>query len=143
MEYKRTFRFSAAHFNELWCYQTVWELDMCTPDRAGLLRLLSEVHGHNFFVVVTVVGMMDIDEAQVSDWLIDDLALEKVVMEWANINLSVHPDFMSIRARATTERMAAILLRKLRAKFSRHVHVRGVEVWETDDIVASTGDHYD
>lgn len=138
MEYDRTFRFAAARFNSLFAYQLIWDLqsfggtvsEMVPRDK--LMRLLSDVHGHNFRVRILVTNHSAELE---SDCVVSDIELERIVMAWRNKNLSVHDDFIAHQYRATTERMADVLMRKLRTKLG-HTHIKRVEVWENDDIVA-------
>lgn len=143
MLYQRTFRFSASHFNSYKSYQRVWGMrpgDAIIMDDA--FALLADIHGHNFKVVVDIEhdprllerGKQDPDR----DWLIDDVELERVVMEWSNTNLSMHPDFFNQKIRATTERMAEILYAKLNnGRFDADIAL--VTVYETDDIYAQEG----
>jgi 6-pyruvoyl-tetrahydropterin synthase len=135
MVYRRTFRFAAAHFNSLWAYQRVWDVG---PQGCGftveqLMRLLGDIHGHNFRVELVLQGIFGRDES----WLVDDVVLDKIVMEWANTNLSVHPDFVKRRLRATTEQMALVLYDKLVGRLHGLPHVEAVTVYETDDISAT------
>lgn len=137
MIYRRQFRLQAAHFNSLGSYLDVW----ATIGRreTTTLSLLKDIHGHNFKIIVEIRGMMKHDGA----WLVDDVALEEIVMSWNNCNLSVHDDFLVNRLRATTENMAHVLMDKLAASkpiLDANATVRGVRVYETDDIFAQVGD---
>lgn len=132
MRYTRTYRIQAAHFNSQTPYDVVWGLaphiEMVT--KADLLTCARDVHGHNFKIVLVLEG-----ECGDDDWLVDDVSLEAVVMEWENTNLSMHRDFVDQRYRATTERMAEVLLRKLRGRFRELI--KRVDVYENDDIHAT------
>jgi 6-pyruvoyl-tetrahydropterin synthase len=132
MIYERTFRFSAAHFNSLMAYQIAWKIANkieVSPEQQFIA--LHHIHGHNFRVVVTLSGEMG-----ETPWLVDDVALEKKVMEWNGHNVSLHPDFLDMQQRATTENMARELVRKINGILPEGVHVRQVVVYETDDIFA-------
>lgn len=129
--YERKFRFSAAHFNTRQAYEVVWKLlDTFAMDFEGLKYAFTQVHGHNF----VVTALFENDALSDDGWLVDDPEIEAVVMQWAGINVSMHPDFLSNKERATTERMAQKLLEKFRAL--PNVRCAGVRVYETDDIFA-------
>lgn len=130
MHYIRTFHIQAAHFNSERAYQAAWEFaaqEEVAP--LEIVHALTDVHGHNFKIVVTLKGTLN-----GKPWLVDDVALAGVVMEWDNTNLSMHPDFLDEHCRATTERMAETLLDKLRVAFGDGVE--RVVVHETDCIFA-------
>lgn len=133
--YERTFRFSASHFNSLPAYQAAWKIaEKQVISVEQQFMAMHQIHGHNFRVVVTISG-----EIEEGAWLIDDVRLEKCVMEWNNQNLSLHPDFLDTLDRATTENMARVLKAKLTKLIDNEdVHVRQVTVFETDDIFART-----
>jgi 6-pyruvoyl-tetrahydropterin synthase len=135
MQYVRTYRFSAAHFNSSATYQLVWGWSDCGGDaycRQDVVMLaLADIHGHNFKIEVHVSGSVPKE-----GWLIDDVELEKVVMEWANTNLSMHPDFIDRKLRATTENMASLLYQKLNNGRFPAVEIDTVIVRETKDIFA-------
>lgn len=134
MNYVRTFRLQAAHFNSEEAYRIAWRVIDGKPfhDTTNEIELaLRECHGHNFKIEVRLTGLLD------GPWLVDDEKLADIVMAWDNINLSMHPDFTAGRERATTENMAATLLVKLRAAFnSTKLNVSSVKVEETEDIYA-------
>lgn len=136
MIYERTFWLQAAHFNSQLSYDCVWALAK-EPGTKGLRRdealsLCRDVHGHNFRITVMLEG--DPVKGK-SPWLVDDVQLAQVVMEWDNTNISLHPDFMGPRWRATTELMAHVLYAKLWDVFGPIV--RAVTVNETHDISAT------
>lgn len=139
MRYNRMFHFSAAHFNSSEAYQMLW----ASMDQKGgyidmekLRFLLTGIHGHNFKVEVSVIA----DMQQGASWLIDDVALAGVVMRWDNLNLSMHPDFLNTKQRATTENMASILLHEIMESLALlrlpTPYQIDVKVYETDDIYA-------
>lgn len=144
MRYIRTFRIQAAHFNSQAAYDIVWGL---LPKQgivtvSEMLACARDVHGHNFKIVVHLGGPMPDTSwlqggstAAHHDWIVDDVRLAEIVMEWENTNLSMHQDFMVPCYRATTERMAHVLFRKL----THHIGsvVKRVDVYETDDIYAT------
>lgn len=146
MIYHRTFKISAAHFNSTKAYQLLWafrdwSLSGKSLDRKsmemGVLEWARDCHGHNFKIEVAIAAELS------ADWLIDDIELEKTVMEWNNINISIHPDFLELNLRATTENMALILSRKIAILMTSHLNARvqdgafvHVKVHETDDIYA-------
>lgn len=133
MQYERTFRLSAAHFNSGRSYQTAWKLaslESVHLTQEDLLRAFLDIHGHNFKIVVMVCT----DVLQYDGWLIDDVALAKHVMRWDGINLSMHPDFFNDKLRATTELMAHKLYQQLNHAFPDKISF--VRVFETDDIFA-------
>jgi hypothetical protein len=123
VRYHRRFSISASHFNSEYEYQAYERLrkrlillePAVTMGVDDVRRCLSNIHGQG-------------------DWLVDDSVLESIVMEWNNKNLSIIPDFEGMRA--TTERMASILVKKLQV-------IRGgqdlewlVRVYENKDIYA-------
>lgn len=111
--------------------------------RDELLReCLAQVHGHNFVVEIEVKGVLK-DGAE---WVIDERALASAVESWNNANLSVHPDFTSVNARATTENMARILGLKVRdiarqrdpdLPGSVEILDTNITVWERPEIKAT------
>lgn len=131
MQYVRTFRFSAAHFNSIATYLKVWE-NQSIP-RSEMHEVLRDIHGHNFKAVVVIGGNLD-----KGDWFADDAEISEIIMEWDAENLSMHDDFFNRRQRATTERMAATLFLKLLNKFGPCI--KGVTIYETDDIFAKVGE---
>lgn len=135
MRYVRTFHIQAAHFNNEKAYATAWAL---VGAKGGLvivdvLNALRDVHGHNFKIVVACDGAGP--DASGKPWLIDDEQLTHVVMNWDNVNLSMHRDFIEDRCRATTEAMAERLLAKLRGVFGQTL-IASVTVHETENIYA-------
>lgn len=112
-KYHRTFELQSAHFNGEHAYAIFNQHreSQAPMEWYDYMTLLKDCHGHNFKIVVEVLGNHEEKDA----WLIDDVKMTKVVMEWDNINLSVHEDFKDIRA--TTENMATVLLDKLRDAF--------------------------
>lgn len=132
MQYVRTFILQAAHLNSAKAYEIIWAAaSMSHFASQDLLAAVRDCHGHNFKIEVALEGDMLIG----SPWLVDDVTLTALVMEWDNTNLSVHPDFIENRERATTENMADVLLAKLRTHLGKEL-VKRVTVWETDHIYA-------
>lgn len=143
MRYVRTYAFSAAHFNSRRSYETAWSIVAAHemkdegkpfPDLTSICRMMRDVHGHNFKCEVAIDGNhLENKEG----WIVDDVALEKAIMEYAGINVSMHPDFMTIKARATTEVLAQAIFDRVMALLegtsATCVHVK---LWETDDIYA-------
>lgn len=139
IQYERTYRFSASHFNLRSTYESVWGMraagiqnppsGLIAVDVGVLEKCFLDIHGHNFKATVNFEG----EVLSKDGWLIDDVSVEKVIMEWSGINLSMHPDFIATRERATTENMAKKLLQKLRARWPL---AKRVIIWETDDIFA-------
>lgn len=107
MEYVREYHLQSCHFNDEAQYQVIYN-----EPASEWHKVLPHIHGHNFRVVVEVYRILG-DK----DWIISDVDLEAVVMEWNNCNLSVHNDFYRHRFRATTERMAELLHAKLERRF--------------------------
>jgi 6-pyruvoyl-tetrahydropterin synthase len=147
MQYNRTYHFQAAHFNSRQAYETAWAvvdfIDAQKNSKAeklgefpqgitiySVLQALTNVHGHNFKIVVDLRG-----EVESEGWLCDDVRLEKIVMRYAGKNISLHPDFLISRDRATTELIADKMRRHIIDEFPFMTHV-GVTVYETDDIFA-------
>lgn len=100
--------------------------------------LLKDIHGHNFRIDVEIRTHFVENEFNPSKaWLVDDEKLMNIVMAWDNMNVSMHPDFLDKKLRATTENMAIVLLLKLREAqiYTQKVNIR-VRVHETDDIYA-------
>jgi 6-pyruvoyl-tetrahydropterin synthase len=136
MQYKRTFRFSACHFNDRKAYEGYWRFlskdwRRTTPYLKEVAYAFRETHGHNFVVTITAQGKPDPKEG----WLVEDTAIEKMIAIWTNKNLSVLADFVQTRERATTENMALKLRNKLDAAFPAVSFV--VEVQETPDVSAA------
>lgn len=133
MRYKRRFKLQAAHFNSDWSYKRVWATAITAADAR---QLLTHIHGHNFTIDVVLDGSFGVGRP--AAWLVDDVELSNVVMEWDNTNLSMHVDFLDDKVRATTENMARILFGKLLIKFGPIA--KSVTVYETDQICATAGD---
>jgi 6-pyruvoyl-tetrahydropterin synthase len=92
-------------------------------------RFFRGMHGHTFYVTVDVLRA----EVNADGFVVDDVQLEALVMEWHRVNLSAHPDFLLDRIRATTESMASILAHKIHDRLKVRTRVR---VQETADISA-------
>jgi 6-pyruvoyl-tetrahydropterin synthase len=140
LRYDRTFRFSAAHFNSRKSYETAWdmlaalELESDTikfPDVSAILKMLSDIHGHNFKLRVVVDGTLDNE-----GFVTDDVALEKAAMRYSGVNVSMHPDFTTKLLRATTELMAENIYEAISGVITGGCGLERVELWETDDIFA-------
>lgn len=140
MRYNRVFKLQAAHFNALHTYYAVWDWTKGgVMLQEQVLRCLADCHGHNFKIVVALeVEAFDVMAEGASPWIVDDASLTKLVMEWDNMNISMHPDFLKQRLRATTEAMAQVLFKKLLDAFGPNAC--GVRVYETEDIYAQAGD---
>lgn len=139
MLYDRTFRFSASHYG---------------PDHHAIVRKCEDeghiswedfkrynamLHGHNFVVRVTfeypdLNGVAANTSKPFGVW---DQALEHVVMEWKNCNISMHDDFYDVEWTSSTERIASVLGRKLLERFT-WIDAFTVTVHETDDIFVTT-----
>ena len=131
MRYVRTFILQSCHFNGSAEYDLYWKKGEISY--FDCLTLMKGTHGHNFKIEVEVTLAHGIASMRPSDgWLIDDVALESVVREWDNTNLSVHKDFSGIRA--TTENMALLLHAKLNKAFKDCDFI--VRVFERDEIYA-------
>lgn len=139
--YKRWFRVQASHFNGAGTYDTwAWAkahamqgaYEAAYEDAVSVLR---DSHGHNFGVYVEAESV-GLDEGSVGGaFVLDDEALEAVVMEWNNTNLSVHSDFEAWGNRVSTELMAQVLAEKVLTRFPRVCRCT-VRVSETPDIEA-------
>lgn len=146
VSYSRSIALQSCHFNNLDVYRNYDKLlnileSQKNIDRQQikslLLSILKGTHGHNFTVIVFASCL--VDRSLRGGFVIDDIALENVVHEWNNTNLSVNSDFDGIRA--TTENMALVLYRKLRKRFSKLDFK--VEIHETIDASAHVQDSGD
>lgn len=170
MKYHRTFHIQATHFNDFQDYATIWPIfapnqtfvddfktkncelfiqqwgnEMVTEIPLNqLARLLTSCHGHNFRIDV----VFELDDIDISSWLVSDNDLTALVMEWDNCNLSMLPEFLCRRIRATTENMVTTLMAKIIGAMwhgDLEVEEAGddqllkltVTIWETDSIHAS------
>lgn len=153
MIYVRRYELSSAHFNNTKAYEDYFSViakpnhELDKFDAMKLLKVLDNLHGHNFIVTVTIAGSLPaVDKdatALESDWLIDDVELTHIVERWQNCNLSTHTDFVSRRLRATTERMAELLVEKIEDWIANYpegspamAYQVSVRVEETRDIQA-------
>lgn len=142
--YSRKFRIQAAHFNDL-----AYGIREKARQRAAAHELADsallwqevarECHGHNFEILVSITGH---PISPRENWIIDDVALTKLVMQWDNTNLSMLPEFDQRDLRATTENMAHLLCRRIQ-RLLRTDDNKGtepprvvVQVRETPDIEA-------
>lgn len=133
MIYNRMFRFSASHYGP-WHHKLVWEAKLKGfMDWTDLVTLMSKLHGHNFRVGVSF--QYDESEAVFGVW---DELIEGVVMEWANCNISMHPDLFREEWVSSTEITASTLAKKLLDRFPNHVNYVIVTLWETNDIHVTT-----
>jgi 6-pyruvoyl-tetrahydropterin synthase len=143
MKYHREFTLSSCHFNGADIYKTWNEIKQPHREDPDALKnafrtVLTGIHGHNFKIVVDVENDFDPRD----DYLVDDIEIESVVMQWHNTNLSLHPDFENKKLRATTENMAHLLVRKLAHQLTKHENLAApgsmvcVVVHETADIYA-------
>jgi 6-pyruvoyl-tetrahydropterin synthase len=135
MNYYRTFHISASHFNSRKAYETYWALRdsdgvLVLPTKGDLLLAFQEIHGHNFKIEVHAAGQLNRE-----GWVVSDLDVEKIVMQWNNKNLSTLPEFTDGRIRATTENMVVMLTEKLKDKFDDISW--SVKIHETPDVSAS------
>lgn len=127
MIYTRTFVIQAAHFNDA-AYNLraralghAEDADKLLSHNVANLELkqaivlwqmvAEESHGHNFKIVVTVSGE---PVSKRENWIIDDVRLAKMVLEWDNKNLSMLPEFAERDLRATTENMAHVLAQRIK-----------------------------
>lgn len=156
MIYHREFTISACHFNGAEVYRAYREMLKIDQDEAMSLDLkiirtqllasqaLTGTHGHNFKIIVEIEDLFE----PVNDYLVDDVLIEGLVMQWDNTNLSVHQDFKGLRA--TTENMAHMLSRKIMLLLWPAIKARGdisdfigptitITVHETDQIYARVG----
>jgi 6-pyruvoyl-tetrahydropterin synthase len=130
LNYRTTFKFSAAHFNSRKTYETYWALvNGQRPNDDELKAAFLDSHGHNFKVEIDATGEQDEE-----GWIIDDVAMAKMIKPYDGINLSVLPEFVEKKERSTTENLATHIKRKLHDQWP-DVHFV-VRVWETDDIYA-------
>ena len=154
--YERNFTIQAAHFNNSQAYDDFYAVIDIQRETRGpsevdlILKVLNSIHGHNFEIKIIAIGYLpEVEEGEEGeeeeaptvwnqDYLIDDVELEKIVMEWDNKNLSTHPDFSNTRTRATTERMSLILLQKLKKIFQDQDIEWSVLVKETKDVKATS-----
>lgn len=137
MKYQRTFEIHAAHFNRDLPYKHIWGMSNSdTLSKPTMLGLLCDIHGHNFKIDIELFSTNFIPKI---GWLVDDEELARVVNEWHGQNLSVHPDFLDQKIRATTENMAAVLFNKLATRFGNTWNSMGVTitVHETDGVSAA------
>lgn len=137
VSYNRTFVIQASHFGSIQAYEQAWTLldlaqhnIMVATNIPSVIAAMTDIHGHNFKIDVVVGDVLGDHES----WLISDVDLEAIVMEWNNVNLSLHRDFAATRMRATTERMASILVSKLTDRFGKRIV--SVTVHETNCISA-------
>lgn len=134
MRYERKFMIQAAHFNNEQAYKHYYSALIQPENAVELLKtVLNNIHGHNFFITVEVSGTFG-----KLPWLIDDISLTDVVMDWDNQNLSAHRDFLKDKLRATTENMASVLWGKLTDIWPKLRFKITVE--ETPNIKAIHGD---
>lgn len=151
MIYHREFTISSCHFNGPEIYRAYRELrnndDFPNELKIVRIQMLAErvlvgSHGHNFKIVVEIDDHFE----PINDYVVDDVAIETIVMRWHNTNLSVHPDFKGLRA--TTETMTYLLSRKIMKMLWPAIKARGdiadfigptisITVHETDQIFAS------
>jgi|SRR5882724_3556195 len=138
ISYEREFILQSCHYNSQETYdrykQALEEVtgeDIRDKQKAFdlLMKVLKDIHGHNFKVKVVGTRELMVDDDCIVVW---DEELDKLVNEWDRTNLSVHPDFKGFRA--TTEVMAVLLKEKLAKKW-QDVHWV-VVVEETRDIRA-------
>ena len=109
LTYRRRATLQSAHFNDVAYphYRRSLELEKEGKHEEALAEFreaVAETHGHNFKVEVTFTNS---DERRYNDWLIDDFKVAAILSEWDGKQLSVHPDFTSREARATTENFTA------------------------------------
>jgi 6-pyruvoyl-tetrahydropterin synthase len=148
MMYHREFMISSCHFNgedTYKLYRLLLHPESATEEQRQIKimlmlgKVLEGIHGHNFRIVVEIEDNLVPSEG----YMVDDVAIERVVMQWNNTNLSVHKDFTSRQWRATTENMAYVLVRKISRLLLRDYDgstlgpVVSVYVHETDDIYAN------
>lgn len=128
--YQRQATIQASHFNGAGQYELLNNMQASTePVPTSLwMELLSKIHGHNFRITIAVKA----EPVEGQRYLVLDEDLLALILQWDNCNLSIHPDFMG--GRATTELMAEVLVRKVRALVPKGAIA--VEVWETDQIMA-------
>ena len=128
MIYKRQFWVQAVHFNGALAYEKYFQA--LEDEKHGrwldgyrnLKHCLGDVHGHNFLIEIEAKGPLEALDSGPEGWgtasfLVDDFELEKVIQEWGNKNLSILPEFVEKKLRATTEAMAEILGIKLANKW--------------------------
>jgi len=145
VKYIRRYRLQSCHFNDQSTYDSyematarlVEDVEQVSKVelRMALQQALScakDTHGHNFLIEIEVGGQFG---HHGQDWLVSDMEMEALVLQWDNTNLSTHPDFEG--KRATTEWMAALLREKLLDAFQGREFC--VRVFENDDICAQSG----
>jgi len=139
MRYTRTFTFSAAHFNGERTYQNYYTwLDwiecrnVLSRDEAITLidLVLRDCHGHDFKVEIDAAGKPD-----ARGILVLDEELEQQVKRWDRTNISIMPEFVERRCRATTEAMAEDLHGRLMLLYPNVTFT--VKVWEVPDLYAT------
>lgn len=146
MIYDRTFRFSASHYGPAHhALARACELEgSMTWDAFKSYNAM--LHGHNFKVQVlfgydehrpdesVVPGTTRRDAAALPIYGVWDQDIERVVMQWANCNISMHPDFYKAQWTSSTEAIAEVLAAKLFKTFPEDVRWLEVTVHETEDI---------
>lgn len=141
MKYKRDIYLQSCHFNGLQEYEDYEKAlnDHNLGNYASSSQLFKQcllgTHGHNFKVSIEANGPMS---KQIDKWggcfLIDDIELVELVLQWNNKNVSVLPEFFDMGLRATTENMAKVLLHKLELQYPNVCFC--VSIWENPTIVA-------
>lgn len=147
LSYSRTITIQACHFNGEQTYRALDEADSL-QDEHGHLKLLraldlwkeiaSDCHGHNFKITVYAEG--PIPKSGEASFLIADEELTEMIMKWEGCNLSLLPEFREIKARATTEWMARLLIPKVLALCKAEVDLVRVTVAE-NELICSTVEH--
>ncbi len=142
MLYQRKFVLQTCHLNNQVAYNYLWQAiedakrgHYESAYDAIMTRVMPHTHGHNFVATIEISGE---GLPRGKDYLFDDKDIEPCVREWDNTNVSIHPDFLKLRHRATTERMAEKLRAKIIALVPSDFHVK-VSVEERNEIKATVG----
>ena len=145
IEYKRKMMLQSSHFNGADTYANYSRAKMAANSNAdyqeAYLQLLNEVlpniHGHNWFVTVSITTVVDGDE----DYAVNDKTICKILESFNNTNLSVMPCFAPNGVRATTERLAEQILKDISDEIRNWVTFKSfhiiITVEETPDISAT------
>jgi len=130
-QYRRTFTLQSAHLNNQEAYDNLGTA-LDDEDFPALMSVLTNIHGHNFKVDVTITGFL----GKEFDYLVDDRDIALFMEKFDNANLSLIPPF-GPHKRATTENLAEHFAEQIWGMVGDNVSYVGVFVSETESINAS------
>lgn len=132
MKYERKTYIQISHFNDGNTYK---KYEQAVKDRnfEALHEVLTDCHGHNMFVEVSVDAPIDNKKT----FVIDDDRLTQSIMEWNNTNVTLHKDFEGCGGRISLELMCHVLAMKVAAIMAGQYKEITVTIHETRDIKAS------